>query len=72
VQLADDGDTVNDATLRWPEDRPLLTFGEITLTEIAAITIFRLFTATWSKVGRFPSTIALFLIACSPIPNWAA
>jgi catalase len=35
IQLANDGDTVDDATVRWPEDRPQLTLGEITLTEIA-------------------------------------
>jgi catalase len=35
VQLAKDGDIVDDATVRWPEDRPQLTLGEITLTEIA-------------------------------------
>jgi len=35
VQLAEDGDTTDDATVRWPEDRPQLTFGEISLTEIA-------------------------------------
>jgi catalase len=35
VQLAEDGDTVDDATIRWPEDRPHLAFGEIGLTEIA-------------------------------------
>jgi catalase len=34
VQLAEDGDTLDDATIRWPEDRPQLTFGEISLTEI--------------------------------------
>jgi len=34
VQLAKDGDTVDDATVRWPEDRPQLTFGEISLKEI--------------------------------------
>jgi len=32
VQLAEDGDVVDDATVRWPEDRPVLKFGEITLT----------------------------------------
>jgi catalase len=32
IQLAAEGDTTNDATVRWPEDRPLLNFGEITLT----------------------------------------
>jgi len=34
VQLAEDGDTVDDATVRWPEDRALITFGEISLTGI--------------------------------------
>jgi catalase len=36
VQLAADGDTVDDATIRWPEDRPRLVLGEISLTQIAA------------------------------------
>jgi Catalase len=35
VQLAEDGDTIDDATVRWPEERPQLTFGEISLQEIA-------------------------------------
>jgi catalase len=35
VQLAEDGDIIDDATARWPEDRAQLTFGEITLTTIA-------------------------------------
>ena len=35
VQLAEDGDTVDDATVRWPEDRPQRSFGEISLTEIS-------------------------------------
>jgi catalase len=39
VQLAEDRDTVDDATVRWPEDRPQLTFGEISLTEIARTTL---------------------------------
>jgi len=34
VQLAEDGDTVDDATVRWPENRPQLTFGEISLTAV--------------------------------------
>ena len=34
VQLAEDGDTIDDATVRWPEDRPQVTFGEISLTGI--------------------------------------
>jgi catalase len=36
VQLAEDGDITDDATVRWPEDRPQLTFGELSLNEIAA------------------------------------
>jgi catalase len=35
VQLAEAGDITDDATIRWPQDRPQLTFGEITLKEIA-------------------------------------
>jgi catalase len=35
VQLAKDGDPTDDATIRWPEDRPQLTLGEISLTAIA-------------------------------------
>jgi catalase len=34
VQLAKDGDIVDNATVRWPEDRPKVTFGEIGLTGI--------------------------------------
>ncbi len=36
VQLARDSDTIDDATVRWPEDRPQVTFGEISLTGITA------------------------------------
>jgi catalase len=35
VQLAEDGDATDDATVRWPEERPQLAFGEISLHEIA-------------------------------------
>jgi len=35
VQLAEDGDTVDDATARWPEARPQFTFGQVSVTEIA-------------------------------------
>jgi catalase len=35
VQLAEAGDIVDDATVRWPEDRPQLTFGEMALTAMA-------------------------------------
>jgi catalase len=35
VQLAEDSDITDDATIRWPESRPQLTFGEVTLTQIA-------------------------------------
>jgi len=34
VQLAEEGDVVDDATVQWPEGRPLLTLGEITLDAI--------------------------------------
>jgi catalase len=34
VQLAADGDVTDDATVRWPEDRPVCTFGEFSLTAI--------------------------------------
>jgi catalase len=36
VQLANDGDTVDDATIHWPEERTLLDLGAITLTEPVA------------------------------------
>ena len=36
VQLAEDGDTVDDATVRWPEERPQRAFGELSLREVAA------------------------------------
>jgi catalase len=35
LQLAADGDLTDDATVRWPEDRPQLTFGELSLNEVA-------------------------------------
>jgi catalase len=34
VQLADDQDTIDDATVRWPEERPQHAFGEINLREV--------------------------------------
>jgi catalase len=34
VQLAADGDIVDDATIHWPEDRPIAELGTIKLTEI--------------------------------------
>ena len=36
VQLANDEDTVNDATIHWPEERTMLDLGAITLTEPVA------------------------------------
>jgi catalase len=36
VQLAQDGDVTNDSTVRWPESRQLMTFGEIVLTAVAS------------------------------------
>jgi catalase len=32
VQIANDSDTVNDATIHWPADRPLVPFGAVELT----------------------------------------
>jgi catalase len=34
VQLAEEGDVTDDATIRWPEDRPVCAFGEFSLTAI--------------------------------------
>jgi catalase len=39
VQLAHDDDTVDDATVHWPEERTLLGFGKITLTDPVADTM---------------------------------
>jgi len=36
VQLANDEDIVDDATQHWPEERPLLELGTITLTQPVA------------------------------------
>jgi len=36
VQLAQDGDVTDDSTVRWPESRQFMTFGEINLTAVAA------------------------------------
>jgi catalase len=35
VQLAEDGDTVDDATVRWPESRRQIKFGEVDLNALA-------------------------------------
>lgn len=35
IQLAEDGDITDDATIRWPEERRQLAFGEISLDQIA-------------------------------------
>ncbi len=35
VQLADPSDTVDNATIHWPEDRPQIDFGTLTLTGVA-------------------------------------
>jgi catalase len=34
VQVADDGDVVNDATIHWPADRETLKLGTVTLTSV--------------------------------------
>jgi catalase len=35
VQVAGEGDIVDDATIHWPEHRPLVHFGTVTLTAVA-------------------------------------
>src|SRR5258708_39330995 len=32
VQVANENDIVDNATINWPEDRPLINFGKLTLT----------------------------------------
>jgi catalase len=34
VQLAEDGDTTDDATVRWPDTRRQITFGDLVLDEL--------------------------------------
>ena len=34
VQVAQEGDVVDDATVHWPEDRPLVPFGKLVLTAL--------------------------------------
>ena len=36
IQLAAEGDKTDDATVRWPETRPLLEFGTMELTQLIA------------------------------------
>lgn len=36
VQVAEDGDNVNDATVHWPQDRKVVEFGTIELKELVA------------------------------------
>jgi catalase len=36
VQLANEGDTVDDATVHWPEDREIVELGTLTLTSVVA------------------------------------
>ncbi|HEX4169739.1 MAG TPA: catalase family peroxidase [Bryobacteraceae bacterium] len=38
VQLANENDVVDDATIRWPGDRPVLNLGQIVLTSLVADT----------------------------------
>lgn len=35
VQVTEDGDVTDDATVRWPETRPQVAFGEVTLGDVA-------------------------------------
>jgi catalase len=34
VQLANDGDVIDDATVQWPEDRPKINLGKLTFTKV--------------------------------------
>jgi catalase len=34
IQIAAEGDVTDDVTVRWPENRPLLEFGTIEITEL--------------------------------------
>ncbi|MFL6415398.1 MAG: catalase family peroxidase [Bryobacteraceae bacterium] len=34
VQVANEGDIVNDATIQWPEDRPIIELGLVTLSSV--------------------------------------
>lgn len=36
VQLAENGDTVDDATIHWQESRPVVSLGKVTLTDVIA------------------------------------
>ena len=36
VQVANPGDITDDATIHWPEDRPLINFGKLSLTNVVA------------------------------------
>ena len=36
VQLAEEGDEVNDVTVQWPENRKLLKLGQLAFTELVA------------------------------------
>ena len=36
MQVASDGDVVDDATVHWPADRPVFRFGRIVLSEVVA------------------------------------
>jgi catalase len=35
VQIANEGDVVNDCTVHWPESRPVISLGTVALTELA-------------------------------------
>ncbi len=35
VQIAKDGDMVNDSTVHWPASRPIIPLGTVALTELA-------------------------------------
>ena len=63
VQLAEEGDIVDDATVRWPEERQQLTFGELALTAIAANNASEQQHIIFDPIPRVDG------IAASPRPN---
>jgi catalase len=52
VQLAADGDVVDDATIHWPADRPLLPFGTVSLTSAVADDAAQQRQLIWDPIPR--------------------
>jgi hypothetical protein len=60
VQLAANGDTIDDATVRWPEERPQLAFGEpvcrksLRITPASSNTLSLIRSPEWTVSKRLP------------------